>query len=113
VVTKEHFEKPADFSPEKFFSSALGVLGGDGNFLVVIRFKSEVADLVREREWHESQEKRDLPDGGLELRLRLGALAEIERWVLGWGATAEVVKPAALREKIRATATALAATYVG
>jgi len=111
VVTKERFEKPTDFSPEKFFANALGVLGGDGDFQVIIRFKPEIADLVREREWHESQEKRELPGGGLELRLRLGALAEIERWVLGWGAAAEVVKPAALREKIRTTAAALSATY--
>jgi predicted DNA-binding transcriptional regulator YafY len=105
------FVKPADFSPEKFFATALGVLGGDGDFAVVIRFKAGVADLVREREWHESQEMRDLPGGGLELRLRLGALAEIERWVLGWGASAEVLKPAVLREKIRAAAGALAAVY--
>jgi proteasome accessory factor B len=110
-VTNDHFEKPADFSPETFFASALGVLGGDGNFHVVIRFKAEAADLVREREWHESQEMRELPDGVLELHLRLGALAEIERWVLGWGASAEVIKPVALREKIRATAAALTLTY--
>ncbi len=110
-VTQTQFEKPADFSPEKFFSTALGVLGGDGDFLVVMRFKAEAADLVREREWHESQEMRELPGGVLELRLRLGALAEIERWVLGWGASAEVVKPTALRDKLRATAAALAATY--
>lgn len=113
IVTDVHFEKPDDFSAEKFFANALGVLGGDGDFHVVIRFKSEAADLVREREWHESQEMRELRDGGLELSLRLGALAEIERWVLGWGASAEVIKPAALREKIRVTATALAATYAG
>ncbi len=87
------------------------MLGGDGDFLVVMRFKAEAADLVREREWHESQEMRELPGGVLELRLRLGALAEIERWVLGWGASAEVVKPTALRDKLRATAAALAATY--
>lgn len=111
VVTKEQFQKPDDFTPEKFFANALGVLGGDGNFTVVIRFKPEIADLVREREWHESQEKRELPNGGLELRLQLGALAEIERWVLSWGASAEVLKPAALREKIRAAAAALAETY--
>jgi predicted DNA-binding transcriptional regulator YafY len=111
TVTKTVFDRPLDFSPEKFFANALGVLGGVGNFTVVIRFKPEAADLVREREWHESQEMRNLPDGGLELTLRLGALAEIERWVLGWGASAEVIKPAALREKIRATAAALTATY--
>ena len=111
ALTKNHFEKPADFSPEKFFATALGVLGGDGNFLVVIRFKAAVADRVREREWHESQAMRDLPDGGLELRMRLGALAEIERWVLGWGPAAEVLKPAALRDRIRENALALVKTY--
>jgi proteasome accessory factor B len=113
VVTKQNFEKPGDFSPEKFFSTALGVLGGDGDFLVVIRFKAEAADLVREREWHESQEMCELPGGVLELRLRLGALAEIERWVLGWGASAEVLKPPALREKIRTAAATLASIYKG
>lgn len=111
VVRKENFEKPDDFTPEKFFANALGVLGGDGNFLVVIHFKAEAADLVREREWHESQEMHDLPAGGLELRLRLGALAEIERWVLGWGANAEVLAPAKLRASLAKTASALTACY--
>jgi proteasome accessory factor B len=54
---------------------------------------------------------RDLPSGGLELRMRLGALAEVERWVLGWGAAAEVMEPAALRKRIRGVAESLAATY--
>jgi proteasome accessory factor B len=107
------FVRPPDFSPEKFFASALGILGGDRNYLVVIRFKADVADRVLEREWHESQEMRRLRNGGLELRLRLGALPEIERWVLGWGAAAEVVAPAELRARIRTTVNSLAATYAG
>jgi len=111
VVTKTHFAKPEDFSPEKFFASALGVLGGDGDFLVIIRFKAYVADRVREREWHESQEMCDLPDGGLELRMRLGALAEIERWALGWGPAAEVMKPLALRDRMKKTAGMLVSIY--
>ncbi len=110
-VTKEPFTRPVDFSPEKFFASALGVLGGAGDYRVVIRFAPAVAERVREREWHESQEMRELPGGGLELRLRLGALMEVEQWILGWGAAAEVVGPAELRENIRQTVTALAASY--
>ncbi len=105
------FVRAPDFSPEKFFANALGILGGDRNYLVVIRFNAGVADRVREREWHESQEMRALPTGGLELRLRLGALAEIERWVLGWGSAAEVIAPAELRARIRSTVNALASTY--
>lgn len=112
-ATKDTFARPADFSPEKFFASALGVLGGEGDYRVVIRFAPAVADRVREREWHESQEMHDLPGGGLELRLRLGALAEVGRWVLGWGETAEVLAPPELRARLRASAEALARLYRG
>ena len=105
------FVRPADFSPEKFFANALGVLGGERDYEVVIRFSANVATRVREREWHESQELRDLPGGRLELRLRLGALPEIERWVLSWGADAEAVQPKELRDRVRAAAAALAKMY--
>jgi proteasome accessory factor B len=111
TLTKAKFERPADFSPEKFFASALGVLGGTGNWRVVIRFAATVAERVREREWHESQEMSERPDGGLELQLRLGALEEVEQWVLGWGAAAEVVAPPELRAKIKQTVADLAKCY--
>lgn len=111
TVRKERFAKPADFSPEKFFADALGVLGGRGNHQVVIRFSAAAADRVREREWHESQEVRELPGGEVELRMRLGALAEAERWVLGWGAAAEVIGPRELRDRVAASAQAIAGRY--
>lgn len=110
-VTKETFVRPLDFSPEKFFASALGVFGGEGDYRVTIRFTAAVAERVREREWHESQEMRELPNGGLELKLRLGALMEVEQWVLGWGAGAEVAAPTELRDRLRKTAAALRKIY--
>jgi predicted DNA-binding transcriptional regulator YafY len=111
TVLKQKFAKPADFTPETFFANALGVLGGRGDHQVVIRFSAEAADRVREREWHESQELRERPDGTVELRLRLGALPEVERWVLGWGAAAEVIGPPELRQRLRAVAADLVRTY--
>lgn len=110
-VLTTRFVRPPDFSPEKFFANALGVLGGERDYRVAIRFSAAVADRVREREWHESQELRDLPDGRLELHLRLGALPEIERWVLTWGAEAEVLQPKELRHRLRATSLALVECY--
>ncbi|PTX91322.1 WYL domain-containing protein [Opitutus sp. ER46] len=111
-VLKQKFEKPADFSPDAFFADALGVLGGRGDAHdVVIRFAAGAADRVREREWHESQELRDLPDGRVELKLKLGALPEVERWVLGWGAAAEVIGPRELRQRVAETAASIAAKY--
>ena len=111
AVTADRFARPTDFSPEKFFANALGVLGGSGDYRVVVRFSARVAERVREREWHESQAMRELPDGGLELELRLGALTEVEQWILGWGADAEALAPAELRRNIARTARALAGRY--
>jgi predicted DNA-binding transcriptional regulator YafY len=111
TLTKQRFNKPAEFTPESFFADALGVLGGRGDHRVVIRFSEQAADRVREREWHESQALRDLPDGRVELTLRLGALPEIERWVLGWGAAAEVVGPPELRQRVCTAAAALMRIY--
>ena len=110
-MTDARFVRPNDFSPEAFFANALGVLGGPGNFEVVIHFTAAVADRVREREWHESQQVRDLPEGGLELTLRLGALAEVEGWVLGWGKDAEVLQPPVLRKRLATTSAFLAGAY--
>jgi predicted DNA-binding transcriptional regulator YafY len=105
------FARPHDFTAERFFANALGVLGGEGNFLVRIRFKPAVADRVRERVWHDSQEMKDLPDGTLEMTLRLGALPEIESWILSWGREAEVLEPVELRERIRSNVAELAGRY--
>jgi len=111
AVLKTQFIRPPDFSSEKFFANALGVLGGECDYRVIIRFTAAVADRVREREWHESQDLRDLPDGRLELRLRLGALPEISRWVLTWGADAEVMEPKELRDQLKTTAAKLLKIY--
>jgi proteasome accessory factor B len=111
TVLAESFQRPADFSPEQFFAGALGVMGGTGDFRVVIRFDAAVAERIREREWHESQVMRERPRGGLELALRLGALAEVEQWVLGWGPSAEVIAPPELRARLAAASAALVARY--
>ena len=78
---------------------------------MVIRFSPEVADRVREREWHESQELRELPDHSLEVTLRLGSLVEVQRWILGWGRAAEALAPAELCRQLKATVSELAKIY--
>jgi proteasome accessory factor B len=110
-MTKEKFSRPEDFSPEQFFSNALGVLGGSGNYEIRIHFSARVADRVRERVWHESQELHDLPDRSIELILKLGALPEVESWILSWGVDAEVISPSELRKNIQSIIVRLAAKY--
>lgn len=111
VVAERKFARPADFSPEKFFGKAFGAFVGTGDYRVTVRFTAAVADQIRERFWHESQETRDLPDGGLEFSVQLGGLDEIVRWILGWGGDAEVVTPKELRDLVRAKAEAIGQRY--
>jgi len=102
--TGESFERPEKFSLEKRLRDSFGVHSGQGDFEVVIQFNARVADLVREKKWHESQQLRELKGGGAELRLKLSSLPEIERWVLSWGGDAKVLKPKELVESVRQAA---------
>jgi proteasome accessory factor B len=111
VLTLTKFVIPKDFSSEKHFANAFSVLGGEGDYRIVIRFHGATAVRVQECEWHESERWRDLGGGTVELELRLGALEEIERWVLSWGVEAEVIEPKALRDRIALTAESLASSY--
>ncbi len=111
-LTKKKFERPADFSPETFFADALGVVAGRGEaYDIHIRFSANVAERIEERVWHDSQQTKRRRNGGVDLRLRLGSLVEIERWVLGWGAEAEVLSPPELRESLTTTTATMARRY--
>lgn len=105
TATGKTFPRPERFSLEKRLRNSFGVHSGQGAYDVVIRFDARVADYIREKKWHESQKLRELKSGGVELQLKLSSLAEIERWILGWGGDATVVKPPELRAAVRAAAT--------
>ena len=98
------FVRPHKFSLEKRLRDSFGVLTGRGEFEVVIRFEELVADYIREKRWHPSQQLIELPDGGVELRLKLSSLAEIQRWILSWGGRAKVIAPEELRGSVREAA---------
>ncbi len=102
--TGKTFERSKKFSLEKELRDSFGVHSGEGEFEVVIRFNTRVADFIREKRWHESQELRQLKNGDVELKLKLSSLVEIERWVLSWGGDAKVLKPSQLAEAVRNSA---------
>jgi predicted DNA-binding transcriptional regulator YafY len=110
-VRQKKFERPADFSAERYFEKSFGAFPGTGDYAIVIRFVGEAARRVAERNWHESQEIVELSDGGIELHLRLGSLEEVAGWVLGWGPAAEVLRPASLRALLADSVQKIAAIY--
>jgi proteasome accessory factor B len=103
-ITGRTFDRPQKFSLEKRLRDSFGVQSGQGSFDVVIRFNELVSDYIREKKWHDSQQLKELKDGGLELRMKLSSLAEVERWVLGWAGNAKVIHPPELAAKVRKSA---------
>ena len=102
--TGQTFPRPKRFSLEKRLRDSFGVHSGQGEHPVVLRFDELVADFIREKRWHPSQQLRELAEGGVELRLTLSSLVEIQRWVLTWGGHAVVLSPPALAQSVKAAA---------
>lgn len=101
------FERPRDFDARAYLERSWGVVQGD---LVKVRvlFARALARHLQEKLWHPSQKFRELPDGRVELSLRVADTLEVRRWILGFGAQAEVVEPESLREALRQEAEAVA-----
>jgi predicted DNA-binding transcriptional regulator YafY len=102
--TGRTFTRPKRFSLEKHLRDSFGVHSAEGEFDVVIRFNERVADYVREKRWHPSQQLKELPEGGVELHLKLSSLGEVQRWILSWGGDARVLQPPQLVESVQEAA---------
>ncbi len=105
--TGQTFPRPSRFSLEQRLHGSFGVRSGQGDFDIIIEFNARAADYVREKKWHPSQQLRNQPGGGVELRLRLTGLEEVTRWVLSWGGDARVRQPRELAEAVQTAARAI------
>ncbi|MEQ1896443.1 MAG: WYL domain-containing protein [Vicinamibacterales bacterium] len=90
--------------PEDVFGNSLGVNTGPAR-PVALRFQASVAPYVRARVWHQSQELRDLPDGGVALTLHVCDDWALRSWILSWGPFVHVESPASLASDIAADLT--------
>ena len=95
---EQHFEPRLDGTGSPFAGS-LGVNDGKPE-RVEIEFAPRVARYVCERDWHPSQQLRELPDGSVRLTLKVCRDWALRSWVLGFGPHARVVSPSALAEEI-------------
>ncbi|BDI34134.1 DNA-binding protein [Capsulimonas corticalis] len=84
---------------------------GEETVLVKARFTPYQARWIRERSYHPTQTIEDLPDGGLVLTLHVAGVAEVRRWLLGYGGEVEVLEPATLRDEIACEAKRLSKIY--
>ena len=96
-VTDERFEpRPL---PAELFADSLGVHTGPPE-RVRIEFDEAAAAFVTGREWHRSQHVEPRADGSLVLTMHVSVDRPLERWILGFGASARVLEPSHLAQRI-------------
>jgi len=105
------FEVPVDFDPADHFGD-LGLWKPERDReRLELLFAAEVAPLVRERSWPRTVCWEEAHDGRFRLVLDIRVSPEVESWLLGYGASVEVIGPAWLRKNMARHAALLAERY--
>jgi len=97
-LLEERFN-PVQEVADKPFIHSIGIYSGRPE-PVEIQFAASAAPYIREREWHETQKIRELPDGSLVLSLRVCTDWALQSWVMSFGPFARVLKPSALARRV-------------
>ncbi len=94
--TGESFQHPQNFSVDNYLGKSWQVMTGEET-KVIVRFFPEVVPLIKEVEWHPTQQIIDLPDGSILFIVTVAGTKEISLWILSYGDKAEVLFPEKLR----------------
>jgi predicted DNA-binding transcriptional regulator YafY len=113
TLTTERYEIPAGFDFRKYMAGALAIEKGGKPIEAAIRFAPRQARWMRERRWHASARIQEEIGGGIVLRMTVAETSELRRWVLQFGAEAEVLAPASLRKAVAEDLRRAAAAYGG
>ncbi|HET7815365.1 MAG TPA: WYL domain-containing protein [Candidatus Baltobacteraceae bacterium] len=113
TVLAQTFTKPQSFNVEDFAGSSIsGVLGGGGATTEVrVRFAPRVAKAAIAARVVADRAVTRLADGSVEIAYAVADLDELTRWVLGWGAQAEIVAPPEARGRIQLLISEIATKY--
>lgn len=101
VLTPEPFMLPSLFSILGYIDRVFHRHHTSFPVDISIRFTPYQSRWIRLRQWHSSQQIEEHEDGSLTLRITIGTLNAVKRWVMHFGAQAEVLQPEKLRAMIR------------
>jgi len=93
------FKRSKDFDLQKLCKGRFGIYGHENLKLrrVVLKFSKDVAGVVAERVWHESQKIKHHRDGSITLEMKLFITDELRGWVASWLNNVKVVSPKGLK----------------
>lgn len=99
-LTDHPYQFPLGFDIEAYVQDALMVMRGR-RIEAELLFAKTAAAWVKDKIWHSSQKMTPLKDGRLRLVLRVADTAELVGWILSFGSRVRVVRPEALRAKVK------------
>lgn len=70
-----------------------------------------MARYIKERRWAKEQIITDGPDGSVILEMKTSGWMDVKKWILSFGADAEVLVPTDMREEVLITLSEAAANY--
>lgn len=106
------FEPPAGIDVRDYLRKSLDHSAEEAaEHDVRVALDARSAFYAREQPWHPSQRLKTLPDGRVELTIRVNDLPGAMNLVLHWGRHVEVLAPAQLRDDVRQELQAAAAQY--
>jgi predicted DNA-binding transcriptional regulator YafY len=111
ALLEETYELPEDFDGPALLRSAWGIMYGEVDEEVRLRFAPAVTRRLRESIWHPTQKVVERQDGGLDLTLSVAHPQEMVYWIRGWGPQVEVLGPAWLRAQLAEEARQTACLY--
>ena len=109
-ISSTPYTIPEDFSVQKYMEKSWDFRLGPETH-VVIEFAPRIAPLIREVQWHSTQQIHEHANGGLRFEATVAGWLEVGWWVLGWGEEAEVIEPKELREWVAETAEKMVRVY--
>jgi predicted DNA-binding transcriptional regulator YafY len=111
--TGRTFTLPADWDPQAYLRRGFGMFRGGQDVVVEVEFNAAQARYARERTFHLTQQRQELPNGRLRMTFETteAALEQVARWLMQYGPQAMALRPPALRDLLREHFRRAAALY--
>lgn len=108
-MTEERFLRRKGIHPESYFDGRWSLIDGPAT-LVQIRFRGAAAKVIESGNYHPGESHKREGDS-VRYSVTVNGTEEIRRWILGFGAQAEVIAPVSLRNQLREIGQQIAATH--
>lgn len=115
-VLEETFELPEgedgeEFKVTKYLEESFGISHEGKLEEVILRFSKEYAQGIMERTWHPTQKIKKLPNGEIELRMKVTGMDDLFCWLMPMGDGVKVVQPKELADAIVKTCQKILKNY--